>query len=65
MVSVPSTRLEGRKDSPPPFARRKNSFVVEISHVAFSGTDRRVWREDLAPVIVLITMAEVVTTEHC
>ena len=36
-------------------------FVVDISHVALSGPDRRVWREDLAPLDVLITAAAVAT----
>ena len=34
---------------------------VEIYQVAFSGPDRRVWREDLAPIMVSIT-AEAVET---
>ena len=59
MVLVTSTRLEGRQDLPPPCARRKNSLAVVISQVAFSGLDHRLWREDLAPVMVLITVAAV------
>ena len=59
MVLVTSTRLEGRQDLPPPCARRNNSLAVEIYQVAFLGTDRRVWREDLAPVMVLINAAAV------
>ena len=62
MVSVTSTRLEGRRDLPPPCARHKNSFVVEIYQVALSGTNWRVWREDLAPVMVSITVAAVART---
>ena len=61
MVSVPSISLEGRRDLPPPCAKRKNSFDVEISQVTFLGPDRRVWREDLAPVMVSITAAAVET----
>ena len=52
-------RLDGRRDLPPPCAKRKNSFAVENSQVALSGTERRVWRDDLAPVDVLMTAAEV------
>ena len=55
MVSVLSTRLEGRRDLSPPSARRKNSLAVEISQVAFSGLDLKLWREDMAPVMVMIT----------
>ena len=55
MVLVPSMCLEGRRDLPPPCAKRKNSFAVEISQVVFWGLDRRVWREYLAPAVVLIT----------
>ena len=62
MVLVPSMCLEGRQDLPPLCAKRKNSFAVEISQVDFLGPDRRVWREDLAPVMVSITTAEVETT---
>ena len=61
MVLVTSTSLEGRRDLPPPCARRKKLLTVETSQVAFSGTDRRVWREDLAPVMVAITVATVAT----
>ena len=61
MVLVPPMSLEGIWDPPPPCAKRKNSFAVEIYQIAFSGTDRRVWREDLAPVVVLITAAAVAT----
>ena len=59
IVLVPSTRLDGRWDLPQPCARRKTYLVVEISQVAFSGTERRVCREDLAPVLVSITAAAV------
>ena len=55
MVLVPLIHLDGRRDLPPPYAKRKNSFAVEISQVALSGTERRVWRDDLAPVDVLMT----------
>ena len=61
MVLVPSMCLEGRRDLPPPCAKRKILFAVEISQVAFSGTDQRIWREDLDPVVVLITEADVET----
>ena len=64
MVSVPSTCLEERRDLPPPCDRRKNSLAVEISQGSFSGPDRRVWREDLAPVMVSITAAAVATMGH-
>ena len=59
MVLVLLMRLDGRRDFPPPCAKRKNSFDVEISKVALSGPDRIVWRYDLAPVGVLITAAAV------
>ena len=36
-------------------------LAVEISQGAFSGLDRKVWGEDLAPVMVLITAAAMVT----
>ena len=62
MVLVPTARLEGRRDLPPTCSRRKNSFVVKISQVALSGPDWRVWREDLAPVMVSITAAAVART---
>ena len=55
MVLVPLMLLDGRRDLPPSCAMQKNSFAVDISQVAFSWTDRRVWREDLTPVDVLIT----------
>ena len=42
----------------------KKSFVVEISQGAFLGTDQRVWREDLASVIVSITVLAVAKTRH-
>ena len=61
MVLVLSMCLDGIWDLPPPCAKQKNSFAVEISQVAFSGPDRRVWREYLAPVVVLITAAAVAT----
>ena len=57
MVLVPSMRLDRRRGLPPPCAKRKNSFAEDISQVAFSGPDRRVWREYLAPVVVLIAAA--------
>ena len=40
------------------------SLAVEIYQVAFSGPDRRVWRENLAHVKVSITVA-VVETMGC
>ena len=52
----------GGQDLPPPCVRRKKSFVVEISQVSFLGTDQRLWREDLAPVMVSITALAVPTT---
>ena len=61
ILLVPSTRLEGRQYLPPPCARRKNLLAVEISQVTLSGPERRVWREDLAPVLVSITEAAVAT----
>ena len=59
IVLVSSTRLEGRRDLPPPCARHKNSLAVEISQVAFLGLERRVCREELAPVFVSIAEAAV------
>ena len=59
MVSVPSISLEGRQDLPPTCARQKDLFAVEIYQVAFGGLDRRVRREDLSPVMVSITAADV------
>ena len=61
MVLVPLMRLYGRRDLSPPCAKQKKSFAVDISQVALSGQDRRVWREDLAPVFMLITAAAVET----
>ena len=61
MVLVLLMCLDGRLDLPPPCAKRENSFAVKISQVAFSGPDRRVWREGLAPVDVLSTAAAVST----
>ena len=60
MVLVPLMRLDGRHDLPPPYAKRKNSFAVKIPQVALPGPDRRVWKEDLAPVGVFFTGAVVV-----
>ena len=37
MVLVLLMRLDGRRDLPPPCAKRKKSFAVEISQVALSG----------------------------
>ena len=62
MVLSPSMCLEGIRDLPPPCAKRKNSFAVEIYQVDFLGTDWRVWREDLVPVMVSITASEVENT---
>ena len=59
MVLVLLMRLDGRRDFPPPCAKRKNSFAVEISQVALSGLDRIFWREDLATVDVLMTASAV------
>ena len=57
-------RLDGRRYLPPPCAKQKNSFDVDISQVAFSGTDKRVWREDFAPVVVLINATAVATARR-
>ena len=62
MVLVPSMRLEGRLDLPPPCAKQKNSFAVDIFQVAILGPDQRVWRQEFAPVMVSITASEVATT---
>ena len=59
IVLVPSTRLYGRGDLPQPCDRRKKMLVVEISQVDFSGPERRVFREDFAPVLVSITASAV------
>ena len=59
MVLVPLICLDGRRGLPPPCAKQKNSFAIDISQVAFSGPDQRVWREDLAPVDVLMNTAAV------
>ena len=56
MVLFQSMFLDGIRDLPQPCAKQKNSFAVEISLVAFSGQDQRVLREDLSPVVVLITV---------
>ena len=61
MVLVPLICLYGRRDLPPPCAKRKKLFAVKISQVALSGPDQRVCREYLAPVDVLITAATVAT----
>ena len=39
----------------------ENTLAVEISQVACSGPEQRVWGEDLAPVMVSITEAVVAT----
>ena len=59
MKLVPLMCLDGRRDFPPPCVKRKKSFAVEISQVALSGPERRVLREDLSPVGVLMTAAAV------
>ena len=59
MVLVPLMRLGGRSGLPPSCAKRKNSFAVDISQVALSGPERGVWREDLASVEMLMTVAVV------
>ena len=61
IVLVPSNVLEGRWYLPPPCDRQKKFLAVEISKVTFSGPERRVWKEDLAPVFMSITAAEVAT----
>ena len=61
IVLDPLMLLEGIRDLPPPCARQKNSLALDISQVAFSGPDRRLWREDLAPIVVSITAAAVAT----
>ena len=58
-VLVPLTHYERRQDLPLSCARRKNTFAVEISQVAFSGPERRVWRDKFALVLVSITRAAV------
>ena len=60
IVLFPLMSLGGRRDFPPPCAKQKNSFAVEISQVALSGLERIVLREILAPVDVLMTAAAVV-----
>ena len=55
IVLVPPTRLEGRKNFPLPCTRRNKYLAVEISQVDFSGSEQRVWGEDLAPLLVSIT----------
>ena len=65
MVLVALMRLDGSRDLPPPCAKQGNSFAVKISQVSLSGPDRRVWREDLAPVDVLMTAAVVENTGLC
>ena len=60
MVLVPLMRLGGRRDFPPPCAKQKILFDVEISQVALSGLERRVLREILDPVDMLMTAAAVV-----
>ena len=55
IVLFPLMCLDGRCDLPPPCAKWKNSFAVDISQVALSGADWRFWREDLASVDVLMT----------
>ena len=63
MVLVPLMRLYGRCDLPPPCAKRKNSFAVDIYQVSLSGPERRVWRDDLAPVDVLMSASAVAIAE--
>ena len=59
IMLVPLTSLKGRRYLPLPCARRKKSLEAEISQVTFSGPERRVWRDYLATVFVLITAAAV------
>ena len=61
MILVPSICLEGRPDLFPPCAKRKFLFAVDIYKVYFLGPDKIVWREDLAPVMVLIPFTVVET----
>ena len=61
MVLVPLMRLDERSALPPPCAKRKNLFAVDISQVTLLGPDRRVWREYLAPVDVFIAAAAMAT----
>ena len=61
MVLVPLMYMDRRHDLPPPCAKQKKSFDVDISQVALSGPDWRVLREDLAPVDVLMNAAAVAT----
>ena len=62
MVLFALMRLDGSRDLPLPCAKRENSFAVKISQVALSGLDRRVWRENLASVDVLMIAVVVETT---
>ena len=64
MMLFPLMSLDGRRDLLPPWAKQEKSFAVEIYQVALSGTDRRFWTEDLAPVVMLITAAAVETAGH-
>ena len=57
IVLLPLMRLDGRHDLLPPCAKRNNLFAGYISQVDLSGPERRVCREDLAPVDVLMTAA--------
>ena len=59
MVLVLLMRLDRRRDLPTPCAKQKNSFAIEISQIALLGPERRVWREYLSPLGVLMTAAVV------
>ena len=60
----PFNTFGGWRYLPPPCVRQKDYFVVKISKVDFSGPDRRVWREDLAPVMVSIATEAVEATRR-
>ena len=61
MLLVPLMHLDGRCDVPPPCDKREKLLAVEISQVALLGPDRRVWRDDLDPVCVLMNATAVAT----
>ena len=61
MVLVPLMILDGRRDLPPPCAKQKSLFAVDIFQVALSGPDQRVWKDYFSPVDVFITTDAVAT----
>ena len=48
---------------PSTLCQAEKLLAVEIPQVAFLGPERRVWRENLAPLLVSITVAAVEITE--